>query len=262
MQGKNVANEGAYKSLYDEALAGAAPNCCVQKSLNSSNIEWDEHCDWFDRKTADDSVDFFIAELEWEPVGTVRFEREHSTVPRSAVVSLCVAPMFRGRGVASAMLSTALRQFFAEKNAAEAFGLLAGLSDRTLGIAIPTAAVALGACIIEKHFCLSRSEPGPDSAFSLEPAEFKAMAEAVRAAEKAVGSVHYGVTSRDTISRAFRRSLYVVEALKAGAAFDEKNVRSIRPSNGLPPMFLKQVLGRCAKSDIPCGTPLSWDLLA
>lgn len=144
---------------------------------------------------------------------------------------------------------------------AEAFGVPAGLSDHTLGIAVPVAAVAVGACIIEKHFTLSRATPGPDSAFSLEPHEFKAMVEAVRAAERALGRVHYGVGADDAKSRAFRRSLYVVEDIAAGALFTEHNVRSIRPGHGLAPKYLPEVLGRRASRDLSRGTPLTWAMI-
>ncbi|RLE08392.1 pseudaminic acid synthase, partial [Candidatus Aerophobetes bacterium] len=111
---------------------------------------------------------------------------------------------------------------------AEAFGVPVGLSDHTLGIAVPVAAVALGACIVEKHFTLSRDVPGPDSAFSLEPHEFKAMVEAIRTAEKALGEVRYEVEEQEAKSRVFRRSLFVVKDMKAGEVFTEENVRSIR----------------------------------
>ena len=141
---------------------------------------------------------------------------------------------------------------------AEGFGLPVGLSDHTLGIAAPVAAVALGACIIEKHFTLSRDFPGPDSAFSIEPHELKAMVEAVRAAEKTLGKVYYGVSEKEAKSRVFRRSLFVVKDVKAGEVFTEDNVRSIRPGHGLPPKFLKEALGRRAACDIKRGTPLSW----
>lgn len=144
---------------------------------------------------------------------------------------------------------------------AEAFHVPVGLSDHTLGIAVPVAAVALGACIIEKHFTLSRSIPGPDSAFSLEPAELKAMVEAIRLAEKALGEVHYGVSEREAKSRVFRRSLFVVKDMKAGEVFTKENVRSIRPSHGLPPKFLGEVLGRHAAHDIKRGTPLEWGMI-
>jgi N-acetylneuraminate synthase len=145
---------------------------------------------------------------------------------------------------------------------AEAFGVPAGLSDHTLGIAVPVAAVALGACIIEKHFTLSRAEPGPDSAFSLEPHEFKAMVEGVRTAERALGTIHYGLCGKDEASRVFRRSLFVVEAINAGEPFTAENVRSIRPGHGLPPKFLGEVLGRRAAQDLARGTPLRWGLIA
>ena len=143
----------------------------------------------------------------------------------------------------------------------EAFGVPVGLSDHTLGIAVPVAAVALGACIVEKHFTLSRDIPGPDSAFSLEPQEFKAMVEAIRTAEKALGEVHYGVSEREAQSRIFRRSLFVVRDMRAGEVFTDENVRSIRPGYGLPPKYLPEILGRRAVKDIEKGTPLNWRLI-
>ncbi len=144
---------------------------------------------------------------------------------------------------------------------AEAFGIPAGLSDHTLGVAVPAAAAALGACVIEKHFTLSRSMPGPDSAFSLEPQEFKAMVEAVRTVEKALGKVHYSVSEKEAKSRVFRRSLFVVNDMKAGDAFTSENVRSIRPSYGLHTRYLNEVMGRTASRDIKRGTPLTWDMI-
>lgn len=145
---------------------------------------------------------------------------------------------------------------------AEAFGVPAGLSDHTLGIAVPVAAVALGACIIEKHFTLSRSVPGPDSAFSLEPDEFKAMVEAVRTTEKALGQVNYSVTEKEAASRVFRRSLFVVKDMKAGEVFTEENVRSIRPGYGLHTRYAKWVIGRRARIDITTGTPISLEFIS
>jgi pseudaminic acid synthase len=141
------------------------------------------------------------------------------------------------------------------------FGAPAGLSDHTMGVAVPVAAVALGACIIEKHLTLSRSEPGPDSAFSLEPHEFKAMVEAVRIAEKALGKVHFGCSPKEASSRVFRRSLFVVKDVKRGELFSENNVRSIRPGHGLHTRHLPEVLGKHASRDIERGTPLQWDLV-
>jgi len=141
------------------------------------------------------------------------------------------------------------------------FQVPAGLSDHTLGIAVPVAAVALGACIIEKHFTLSRSLPGPDSAFSLEPAEFRAMVEAIRQAERALGAINYSLSPQESKSRQFRRSLFVVADMRAGEVFTPQNVRSIRPANGLHPRHYEEILGRRAARDIARGTPLSWDLI-
>jgi N-acetylneuraminate synthase len=136
-----------------------------------------------------------------------------------------------------------------------------GLSDHTLGIAVPVAAVALGACIVEKHFTLSRSIPGPDSSFSLEPEEFKAMVNAIRTTEKALGKINYAVTPQEAASRVFRRSLFIVKDMKAGEKFTEVNVRSIRPAYGLPTRYLSSVIGRKSLKNIKVGTPLSWDLV-
>ena len=141
------------------------------------------------------------------------------------------------------------------------FGVPVGLSDHTMGIAAPVAAVALGACIIEKHLTLSRSTPGPDSAFSLEPHEFKALVDAVRTAEKALGEVHFGLSEKEEASRVFRRSLFVVEDVKQGETFNTANVRSIRPGNGLHPRHLTEVLGKRAAQGIRRGTPLSWEFV-
>lgn len=144
---------------------------------------------------------------------------------------------------------------------AAAFDLPVGLSDHTLDVAVPVAAVTLGACIIEKHLTLSRQVPGPDSAFSLEPGEFKAMVSAVRAAEKALGKVNYAITEKELASRVFRRSLFVVQDMAPGDIFTAENVRSIRPGHGLHPRYLHEVIGRCATRTIVRGTPLSWELI-
>ena len=142
---------------------------------------------------------------------------------------------------------------------AETFGVPVGLSDHTLGISVPVAAVALGACIVEKHFILSRSDGGPDSAFSVEPHEFKAMVQAIRIAEKALGEVRLGLNPSEEKSKIFRRSLFVVQDVKAGETFTDENVRSIRPGMGLHPRHLKEILGRAARKDVERGTPLAWE---
>jgi N-acetylneuraminate synthase len=144
---------------------------------------------------------------------------------------------------------------------ARRFGVPVGLSDHTMGIAAPVAAVALGACIIEKHLTLSRSTPGPDSAFSLEPQEFKAMVDAVRTTEKALGEVHFGLSAKEEASRVFRRSLFVVEDVGKGEVFTAANVRSIRPGHGLHTRHLPEILGRSAAREIKRGTPLSWEFI-
>lgn len=143
----------------------------------------------------------------------------------------------------------------------KAFNVPVGLSDHTLGIVVPVAARTLGACVIEKHLTLSRSNPGPDSAFSLEPEEFKAMVDAVRIAEKSLGGVYYGGTKKEQSSKNFRRSIYVVEDLKAGEYFTKESIRSIRPAGGLHTRHFDQLIGRKARMDIGKGTPLQWHLI-
>lgn len=144
---------------------------------------------------------------------------------------------------------------------AESFNVPVGISDHTLGIEIPVAAATLGACIVEKHFIISREEESPDRAFSLEPEEFKSMVRAVRMVEKALGRVQYEITNDEKASRVYRRSLFVVEDLQAGEKFTEMNVRSIRPGHGLHTKFLNCVIGRKTTRDIKFGTPLSWSLV-
>jgi pseudaminic acid synthase len=142
------------------------------------------------------------------------------------------------------------------------FDCPAGLSDHTTGNVVPIAAVAVGACIIEKHLCLRRADGGPDSMFSLEPEEFKAMVDAVRTAERALGTVQFSASEHEAGSRKFRRSLFVVEDVKKGEVFTKQNVRSIRPADGLHPRHLIEVVGARAACDIEQGTPLNWTLVA
>ena len=142
---------------------------------------------------------------------------------------------------------------------ASRFDTVVGLSDHTLGISVPIAAVALGARIIEKHFILDRSLGGPDAPFSLEPEEFKAMVTAVREVEKALGEVSYDLNEKTKRSREFSRSLFVVKDIKPGEILTEKNVRSIRPGYGLHPRHYKDVVGKKVKKAIIRGTPLAWE---
>lgn len=146
-------------------------------------------------------------------------------------------------------------------NLAETFHTIVGLSDHTLGHSVPVAAVALGAKVIEKHFIIDKSLGGPDSEFSLEPAEFKEMVTSIRQVEKALGKVTYELSEKTLKSRIFQRSLFVVEDVKSGELFTKKNVRSIRPGYGISPKYLPMILGRKAGKSIKRGTPVSWDII-
>jgi pseudaminic acid synthase len=141
---------------------------------------------------------------------------------------------------------------------AETFGVVAGLSDHTMGSAVAIAAVTLGARIVEKHFTLRRSDGGPDSTFSMEPEEFAAMVRDIRQTESALGVVSYVATPDEAKNIQFRRSLFVAEDVKQGDAFTERNVRSVRPAGGLHPRHLDAVLGKKAACRIERGTPLDW----
>ncbi len=144
---------------------------------------------------------------------------------------------------------------------AETYETFVGLSDHTLSIAVPVAAIVYGACIIEKHFILSRKHEGPDNSFSLEPDEFKQMTMAVREAEKAIGEVNYNLSESEKSNRVFRRSLFIVENVAAGEKLSNKNVRSIRPGHGLHPRYLEKILGKKTLRDVKKGTPLTWDCI-
>ncbi|ADR32822.1 N-acetylneuraminate synthase [Sulfuricurvum kujiense DSM 16994] len=139
------------------------------------------------------------------------------------------------------------------------FGVNVGLSDHTMSLAAPIAAVALGARVIEKHFILDRGMGGADSAFSLEPHEFKMMVDAVRDTEKLLGKVTYELSPKSLKSREFSRSLFIAEDVKEGEVISDKNVRSVRPGFGLAPKHLKEILGKTFKAGAIKGTPLSWD---
>ncbi|HJW27032.1 MAG TPA: pseudaminic acid synthase [Rhodocyclaceae bacterium] len=141
------------------------------------------------------------------------------------------------------------------------FGCEVGLSDHTMGIGAATAAVALGATVIEKHFTLSRSDGGVDAAFSMEPAELAALVVESRRAWEALGHVQYGPTQAETKSLIYRRSLYVVQDIKAGSMLTPENLRIIRPGRGLAPKYYDIVLGKRVSRDVTKGTPLSWDLV-
>ena len=142
------------------------------------------------------------------------------------------------------------------------YGCEIGLSDHTMGIGVSVAAVALGATVIEKHFTLKRADGGVDSAFSMEPQEMAQLVIETERAWQAMGKVQNGPTEKEKASLVFRRSLYVVNDVKAGAKFTAQNVRAIRPGYGIAPKFYDEVIGKTAKRDITRGTPLSHDLIA
>jgi pseudaminic acid synthase len=144
----------------------------------------------------------------------------------------------------------------------ERFGLVTGLSDHTLDNTTAIGSVILGASIIEKHFTLDRSRGGPDDSFSLEPGEMAALCRGARTAWGALGRVDYGRKSSEMGNVIFRRSLYIVQDVKAGEVLTHDNVRSIRPGHGLAPKHLDALIGKTASHDVKRGTPVSWDLVA
>jgi len=141
------------------------------------------------------------------------------------------------------------------------FGLPVGLSDHSLGSMSAVAAVALGAKVIEKHFCISRSIESPDAAFSMNPVEFKKMVEDVRQAEKAVGSVSYGALAQEKINKDLRRSVFCVKDIQRGEKLTKDNIRVIRPGYGIKPKYYESVLGKTALTMIKRGTPLAFHMV-
>jgi pseudaminic acid synthase len=144
---------------------------------------------------------------------------------------------------------------------ADAFGVVGGLSDHTLGTAIAVAAVAIGATMIEKHVTLRRADGGPDAEFSLEPRELAELVQSCRKAQAALGRVSYAREASERDSLVFRRSLYAVTNIAKGEVLSADNVRSIRPGYGLAPKHLQSIMGRRARTDIKRGTALQWSLL-
>lgn len=147
------------------------------------------------------------------------------------------------------------------KHLKNTFNIPIGLSDHSMGSIGAVTAVALGARVIEKHFCLSRKIETPDSSFSMEPYEFGEMVKNIRAVEKALGRVNYDISPNEEVSRKHRKSIFVVEDVKKGEKFTEKNIRVIRPAQGLLPKYYDDVLGKYASKDIERGTPIGWDMI-
>lgn len=136
------------------------------------------------------------------------------------------------------------------------FGVHVGLSDHSMGSLAAVVGVSLGACVIEKHFCLSRKIKNPDCEFSMEPQEFAEMVENIRNAQLIASGPCYELTAGEASSTVFRRSLFVVRDIKAGEVFTTDNIRSIRPGNGITPKFISEFLGKTATKNIDRGTPL------
>ena len=136
-----------------------------------------------------------------------------------------------------------------------------GLSDHTAGVGAAVAAVALGACVIEKHVTLLRADGGVDAAFSLEPAEVAVLVTETERAWQALGQIQYGVQRAEEKSRLYKRSLYVARDIAAGEAFTPENLRVVRPGLGLPPRYYEQLLGKPARQALQAGTPLTWEML-
>jgi pseudaminic acid synthase len=145
---------------------------------------------------------------------------------------------------------------------ADRFGVVTGLSDHTFGSAVAVASIALGGCVVEKHFTMRRADGGPDSAFSLEPDEFRTLVQDCKRAWRALGQPTYDLQGCERGSVEFRRSLYVVRDVAAGEEITDENVRSIRPGHGLPPKHMPEVLGRRASRDLKRGEPLNWDVVS
>jgi N-acetylneuraminate synthase len=144
---------------------------------------------------------------------------------------------------------------------ADRFGVISGLSDHTFGSAVAVASIALGGCVVEKHFTLRRADGGPDAAFSLEPDEFRALVDDCKRAWRSLGQATFDLQGCERGSIVFRRSLYVVRDIAAGEELTRENVRSIRPGYGLPPKHLPDVLGRRASRNLKRGEPLQRDAM-
>ena len=141
------------------------------------------------------------------------------------------------------------------------FGCTVGLSDHSLGIGASVAAVCLGASIIEKHFILSSKQNTPDSFFSLEPRELKELVSNIRIAERSIGGIRYGPNNKEKENLIFRRSLFAAQDMKKGEMISMRNMRCVRPANGIPPKYYKALLGRKIKVKVKKGTPLSWSMV-
>ncbi len=147
------------------------------------------------------------------------------------------------------------------KHLSDTFNVITGLSDHSMGSLAAVAAVAMGAKVIEKHYCISREIENPDASFSMEPQEFKNMVEDIRSVERAIGQVNYEVSKKEQESKIFRRSIFVVKDIAQNEVFSEENIRIIRPAYGIAPKYIDDILGRKATMSIERGTPLEWKMV-
>lgn len=147
------------------------------------------------------------------------------------------------------------------QNMADIYDVPVGLSDHSMGSVGAVTAVALGAKVIEKHFCLDRSIDNPDASFSMNPAEFAQMVKDIRQAEKAIGCIRYGPSKQEKLNLKFRRSIFCVKDIARGEKLTEENVRIIRPGYGLEPKYYSKVLGQAALHEIKRGTPLQFEMI-
>ncbi len=145
---------------------------------------------------------------------------------------------------------------------AERFGVITGLSDHTMGTTVATTSVALGACLIEKHFTLSRTDKGPDSEFSLEPQELKQLCIDTKIAWQSLGQAGYEKKEAEKSNVKYRRSIYAVKDIKKGDKLTQENIKRIRPGLGLEPKHYDEIISKAAKCDIDRGTPISFDLIS
>lgn len=200
-------------------------------------------------------------------VSAVRADREKNQSWCRQLASLLSSVLADGDsilevGVGEATtLAGVLAESGTKPSMAELFGCPCGLSDHTLGIGAAVAASVLGAVMIEKHLTLRRADGGPDSHFSLEPHEMKALVAEVKTASKALGKIQYGPQEEEKASMQGRRSLYVTVDMAAGELFSVSNIRSIRPGYGLSPKYKEVILGKKVNRAVPAGTPVSWSLI-
>lgn len=147
------------------------------------------------------------------------------------------------------------------RNMSDAFNVPVGFSDHSMGSIGAVTAIALGACVIEKHVCMSREDKNPDSSFSMEPHELRQLIKDIRAAETAIGKVSYDVSEKEKDNRVLRKSIFVTKDIQAGDVLTSDNIRVIRPGHGMKPKYYNEVLGKVILCDVKRGTPLKMNMI-